>query len=153
MPRWKAFACLTMQQTGRSRRFALSLIKRYYKIDTSTTTVSFHFRLCHQKLAEHLVDFWNRLKCAAVPCEFGSHLDRALKDQFVASLASQVLVQKILIFPGSEIKSFEDVIQIAEREERTIMHSNHWLLHKEPLPSLQPLKSWTRFHSENFTSH
>ena len=68
-------------------------------------------------------DFCKGLKRAAFPCEFGSHLDRALKGQFVAGLASQAIKQKIFMLPDNEMKSFEDV-QIPEREERAIAYSN-----------------------------
>ena len=72
--------CLPDRPADRSFEEVYMLLKKYYEIKTSTTTASFQFRLCHQKPAERLVDFCNRLKRAAVPCEFGSHLDRALKD-------------------------------------------------------------------------
>ena len=49
-----------------------------------------------------LVDFSNRLKRAAVNCKFGDHLDRALKDQFVAGLSDPDIKRKILTSRDAE---------------------------------------------------
>ena len=84
---------------------------------------SFAFRNCVQKPAERLIDFSNRLKRAPVPCGFGEHLDRALKDQFVVSLCDQDIKRKIPKTPDEDTQTFNNVFKLAEREERTILHS------------------------------
>ena len=78
--------CLPNSPADKTFQQVCDLLKGYYKVQTSTTTASFAFRNCVQKPAECLIDFSSRLKRASVPCGFGEHLDRAPKDQFVASL-------------------------------------------------------------------
>ena len=115
--------CLPNSPADKTFQQVCDLLKGYYKVQTSTTTASFAFRNCVQKPAERLIDFSNRLKRAAVPCEFGEHLDRALKDQFVASLCDQDIKRKILTTPDEDTQTFNNVFKLAEREERAILHS------------------------------
>eukprot|EP00117_Sycon_ciliatum_P043835 scpid78022/ scgid31689/ len=90
----------------------------------SATTASYQFRSCsiQHQAGERIVDFCNRLKRAAVPRQFGDHLDRALKDQFVAGLASSDIKRKILTSADADTNQFADVVQIAEREESAITY-------------------------------
>ena len=115
--------CLPNSPADKTFQQVCDLLKGYYKVQTFTTTASFAFRNCVQKPVERLIDFSNRLKRAAVPCEFGEHLDRALKDQFVASLCDQDIKRKILTTPDEDTQTFNNVFKLAAREERAILHS------------------------------
>eukprot|EP00117_Sycon_ciliatum_P012587 scpid91167/ scgid13601/ len=116
--------CLPTSPADKSFDEVCALLRDYYKVRRSATTASYQFRSCVQHQAgERIVDFCNRLKRAAVPCQFGDHLDRALKDQFVAGLASSDIKRKILTSADADTNKFADVVQIAEREESAITYA------------------------------
>lgn len=50
-------------------------------------------------------------------CSFGTHSDRALKDQFITGLLSANIRKKSLASSESDLSTFEKVLAIAEREE------------------------------------
>ncbi|XP_065182330.1 putative uncharacterized protein DDB_G0294196 [Sycon ciliatum] len=113
--------CLPESISDKTFEQICDLLNGYYRVERSTMTSSFQFRDCNQRPAEKLVDYANRLKRAAVACDFGSHLDRSLKDQFMAGVYSQEIKRTILTSPDSKTKKFQDVLDIALREERAIM--------------------------------
>ena len=63
-----------------------TILQDHYKTKTSRTTATHRFRQCTQNSTEAVTEFSHRLKNIAVDCQFGTHLDRALSDQFVAGL-------------------------------------------------------------------
>ena len=65
-------------------------------------------------------DFINRLKRAAVKCDFGSHLDRALRNQFLAGLSDGATRKEILAKPAADIRSFQEVSKIATARETAV---------------------------------
>ena len=115
--------CLPDIPAERTYKENTELLKEYYQVQTSATTAAFTFRACQQKTTERLVDFSNRLKHAAVNCKFGDHLDRALKDQFVAGLSDPESKRKLLTSPNAETEKFAGVFKTAEREERAILYN------------------------------
>ena len=52
-----------------------TLLTDHYKEKSTTTTATFKFRQCIQRREETVTEFSHRLKRAAVPCEFATHLD------------------------------------------------------------------------------
>ena len=65
-------------------------------------------------------DFINRLKRAAVRCDFGSHLDCALRDQFLAGLLDGATRKEILAKPAADIRTFQEVAKIATARETAV---------------------------------
>ena len=67
--------------------------------------------------SETVVDYSNRLKRAAVECQFAGHLDRVLKDRFITGLASQMTRKKLLTTLEDKLDTFEKVLSIAKTDE------------------------------------
>ena len=87
------------------------------KIKTSRTTVTFLFRQCSQGPTETATEFVHKLKNKSVDCDFDAFLDRALRDQFIAGLRDIGLKKTILTKPDADVKTFQNVQEIALAEE------------------------------------
>ena len=103
-----------------------AVLEKYYKKNTTPTTAAFQFRQVSQAPGETTVDFANKLKRAAVDCQFGSHRDRALTDQFISGMASSTIRRKLLLSKESDIDTFEKVIDLASKEELAISYSKQF---------------------------
>ena len=88
-----------------------------------TTTAAYKFHQCVQNRTEPIEECSHCLKRAAQPCEFGTHLDRAMKDQFIPGLSSQSIKRKILSCPDREIDKFSKVFKIAHTEYIAATHA------------------------------
>ena len=86
---------------------------KHYAPKANVAAETFRFQECSQKEGESVKDFANRLKRLATTCEFGTHLSRALRDQFVRGLRSRNLMMKKLV----ENKSFSQALDMAIAEE------------------------------------
>ncbi|KAK3798940.1 hypothetical protein RRG08_035567 [Elysia crispata] len=75
---------------------------------------------------ENIAEFASKVKRASAKCDFGTHLPRALRDQFVIGVKNQATKKKLL----SEDKTFEDCQKIAiadetaDREAKCIENEN-----------------------------
>ena len=98
----------------------ITLLNNYYKPEVSSVTATYLFNQCRQESEESVKDFINRLKRAAVKCDFGSHLDRALRDQFLAGLSDDATRKEILAKPAADIRSFQEVTKIATARETAV---------------------------------
>ena len=92
-------------------------LEEHYRVKSSRTTATHHFRQCVQKPSESITDYSLRLQRCAVDCKFGAYLDRALCDQFVSGVRVMAVRKVILSKPDDQIKKFEDVFQLALTEE------------------------------------
>ena len=110
---------LCLPATPKDKKYVeiCALLEDHYKVQTSRTTATYLFRQCVQSHTESVTDFAHRLKKGAVDCEFGSFLDRALRDQFIAGLRDLGMKKTILTKPDSAVKSFDSVFQLAITEE------------------------------------
>ena len=108
--------CLPNSPSSKKYAEIATLLTDHYKEKSTTTTATFKFRQCIQRREETVTEFSHRLKRAAVPCEFATHLDRAMKDQFVAGLFSVEIKKKILTSADTDTSTFGKVLKIAENE-------------------------------------
>ena len=99
------------------------LLTGHYKDKTSTTTAAYKFRQCIQNRTETVEEFSHRLERVAQPCEVGTHLNRAMKDQFIAGLSAQSIKRKILSCPDKEIDKLCKVFKIAHTEDIAANHA------------------------------
>ena len=88
-------------------------LKDHFSPKVNVAAEAYHFHQCSQRENESVKDFANRLKRLAATCEFGAHLNRALRDQFVRGLRSQSLTKKLL----AADKSFSEGLAMAVTEE------------------------------------
>ena len=98
----------------------ITLLNDYYKPEVSSVTATYLFNQCRQESEESVKDFINRLKRAAVKCDFGFHLDRALRDQFLAGLSDGATRKEILAKPAADIRTFQEVAKIATARETAV---------------------------------
>ena len=88
-------------------------MRNHYSPKVNVAAETFRFQECSQEEGESVKDFANRLKRLAASCDFGTHLSRALRDQFVRGLRSRNLTKKLLV----ENKSFSQALDMAIAEE------------------------------------
>ena len=98
----------------------ITLLNDYYKPEVYSVTATYLFNQCWQESEESVKDFINRLTRAAVKCDFGSHLDRALRDQFLAGLSDGATRKEILAKPAADIRTFQEVAKIATAQETAV---------------------------------
>ena len=115
--------CLPDLPSSKSYDELCALLTEHYKDKTTTTTAAYKFRQCVQHRTDSVEEYSHRLKRAAQPCEFGTHLDRAMKDQFIAGLSSQSIKRKILSCPDKDIDKFNKVFKIAHTEDIAAAHA------------------------------
>ena len=107
----------------------MTKLKAHFSPKANVAAETSRFNQCHQQDNESVKDFANRLKRLAATCEFGNHLNRALRDQFVQGLKSRPLTKKLLM----EDKSFADALAMAEPAETSatdLMTSSASLSHQ-----------------------
>ncbi|XP_065195792.1 uncharacterized protein LOC135827192 [Sycon ciliatum] len=109
--------CLPRNPTDFKYSEIVDKLKVHYKVKTSRTTATHKFRQCVQGPSESVTDYSHKLQRCAVECKFGDHLDRALCDQFVAGLRDLDTRKFILSKPDDDVKSFQNVFQLALTEE------------------------------------
>ena len=122
--------CLPDTLSGKKYTEICDLLEGHYKPKTSKTTATYLFRQMTQKTGESVTDFAHRLKREAVACDFGSFLDRALRDQFITGLRNLALQKQILVKPEDEVKKFDDVVRFAYTDEAASAFSQQ--LQSEP---------------------
>ena len=98
----------------------ITLLNDYYKPEVSSVTATYLFNQCQQESEESVKDFINRLKRAVVKCNFGSHLDRALRDQSLAGLSDGAPRKEILAKPAADIRTFQEVAKIATARDTAV---------------------------------
>ena len=101
-----------------------TLLSQHFRIKTSRTTATFLFRQCSQGPAETVTEFAHKLKNKSVDCDFDAYLDRALRDQFIAGLRDIGLKKTILTKPDADVKTFQNVQEIALAEEAATGFAN-----------------------------
>ena len=102
----------------------MTLLSGHYKIKTSRTTVTFLFRQCSQGPVKTVTDFVHRLMDKAADCDFSAFLDRVLHDQFIAGLCDTGLKETILTKGAGDVKTFQNVQDIALAEEAATRFAN-----------------------------
>ena len=80
--------CLPAKVADKKLSEICDLMRKYFQPAISQVSATFNFHQLKQKENESTADFIIRLKRLAVRCEFADHLDRALRDQFIAGLSS-----------------------------------------------------------------
>ena len=101
-----------------------TLLSQHFRIKTSRTTATFLFRQCSQGPTETVTEFAHKLKNKSVDCDFDAFLDRALRDQFIAGLRDIGLKKTILTKPDADVKTFQNVQEIALAEEAATRFAN-----------------------------
>jgi len=84
----------------------VEILKGHYKPKPLVIAERFNFHRRTQHSRESVKDFAAKLQCLTIHCEFGAHLDKALRDQFVCGLGNetiqkQLLTEKDLTFKGA----------------------------------------------------
>ena len=101
------------------------LLKNHYQPKTVTVAESYRFHRCVQEENETVNAFYVRLRGKADKCDFGTFLNRALRDQFVSGLRSREIQKKLL----EEDKDITECLKVANagetavREEKSLHES------------------------------
>ena len=136
--------CLPDSPSDKKYEELCKLLKSYFKVVKSRTTATFDFRQTTQSLTESVTDYSHRLKRSAADCQFGDFLDRALRDQFVAGVRSNVIKRKLLTTPETQITCFDDILKIATTEEKANQFLRELNSAGAPDESIKHLKSGPR---------
>jgi transposase InsO family protein len=105
--------CLPEAPSTKTFEAICTLLKDHYQPKVTVVAESFKFYQTVQTSAETVTEFASKLKRASAKCNFGTHLPRALRDQFVIGVRSQTTKKKLL----ADDKSFEDCQKIAIADE------------------------------------
>jgi len=108
--------CLPDKPADKKFEDIQKLLLGYYKPELSAVAATYQFQHVQAKDGETVRDFVNRVKKAAVPCDFGAHNDRALRDQFIAGLRDSAVRQEILS-RAAEMETFQAVVDFASGRE------------------------------------
>ena len=102
-------------------------------------TERFHFHRRNQAPEESVADFVAQLRRLATHCQFGEHLNEALRDRFVCGLKSEVMQKRLL----SEVDlTLKCAIEIAQGIEAAEQHTQQ--LKAEAVIRKVSLQSTTR---------
>eukprot|EP00117_Sycon_ciliatum_P042966 scpid56189/ scgid31186/ len=102
--------CFPDKPTSKTFDEIADLLKKHFQPKLSLVAESYRFHQCRQG-TESVTEFANRLKRLASTCEFDSHLDCALKDQFVQGLRGQSITKKLLTMANDN--TFADFLATA----------------------------------------
>ena len=92
-------------------------LKSYYCKTKHAITEHFKFNKRNQQNGEKAIDYAVELQSMAQKCEFGTFLDTALRDRFVAGLRNPFVQQKLL--NETPNTTFENAVKIAKTLEMT----------------------------------
>ena len=84
----------------------VEILKRHYEPKPLVIAERFNFHKRAQQMGESVRDFTAELRRLTIHCDFGDHLDEALRDRFVCGLTSEtiqkwLLTEKELTFSGA----------------------------------------------------
>ena len=109
--------CLPAKPSDKKHVELAELLSKYYKLEVSSVAATYLFQQCVQSSTESIRDYVNRLKRQAVACQLDCHYDRALRDQFIAGIASVEVRTEILSCADASSQSFDDVAEFAITKE------------------------------------
>ena len=109
--------CLPAKVADKKLSEICDLLRKYFQPALSQVSATFNFHQLKQKENESTADFIIRLKRLAVRCEFADHLDRALRDQFIAGLSSSSTRNFLLTKEDTSAQSFNDIVKLALTQE------------------------------------
>ena len=90
-------------------------LKKHYQPKRLVIAERFYFHRRCQAAGETVADFVAELRRLTTHCEFGTHLDEALRDRFVCGLRSEATQKKLL----TEAKlTFKQAVEIAQSMEK-----------------------------------
>ena len=108
--------CLPKKPSELKFQDIVDLVKNHYKPKMTEASASLKFNTRNRMEGESMRMFVAELRRLAAPCNYGSHLDRALKDRFIAGVNDKDIQEKILNVPDEEL-TFEKAFKIAESHE------------------------------------
>ena len=91
----------------------IAVLRTHYVKTKLEIAESFKFHHIHQKKDEKIANFVGRLRAGASSCNFGAHLNRALRDQFVIGLHSSDDQTELM----TKERDFKECIQMATAME------------------------------------
>ena len=112
--------CLPDKPASKKYDDLVAILTKYFQPDVSSVAATYLFQNCRQECQESVRDYQNRLKRAAVKCDFKSHNDRALRDQFIAGLKDDTARKEILSKTPSAIETFHAVVELATARETAL---------------------------------
>ena len=105
--------CLPSSPSTKTFDEICALLRNHYQPKVTVVAESYKFYQTVQLETENVAEFASIVKRASAKCDFGTHLPRALRDQFVIGVKNQATMNKML----SEEKTFEDCQKIAIADE------------------------------------
>ena len=81
-------------------------------------TERFHFHRRNQAPEESVANFVAQLRRLATHCQFGEHLNEALRDRFVCGLKSEVMQKRLLSEVDLTLKCAIEIAQGIEAAEQ-----------------------------------
>ena len=98
----------------------VGILKKHYEPKPLVIAERFAFHRRSQRPQESVKDFAAELQRLTIHCEFGAHLDEALRDRFVCGLASETIQKRLLT---EKELTFSGAIDIAHGMESAAYHA------------------------------
>ena len=95
-----------------------SELKRHFQPKKIVIAERFHFHRRNQAPEESVADFIAQLRRLATHCQFGDHLNEALRDCFVCGLKSEVMQKRLLSKVDLTLKQAVEIAQGIEAAEQ-----------------------------------
>ena len=118
--------CLPSSPSTKTFDEICALLRNHYQPKVTVVAESCKLYQTVQLETENVAEFASKVKRARAKCDFGTHLPRALRDQFVIGVKNQATKKKLL----SDDKTFEECQRIAiadetaDREAKCIENEN-----------------------------
>ena len=93
-------------------------LKKHFQPKKIVIAERFHFHRRNQAPEESVADFLAQLRRLATFCEFGNHLNEALRDRFVCRLKSKVMQKRLLSEVDLTLKRAVEIAQGIEVAEQ-----------------------------------
>ena len=108
--------CLPAKPEAKTFKELTDTVKNHFKPKISEANASLIFGTRIRKKGETVQVFAAELRRLASACNYGAHLQRALRDRFIAGINDEAMQEKILNIPDEEL-TFEKAYQTAEAHE------------------------------------
>ena len=113
--------CSPTNPKDKSFKQLCDLLADHYRPKRIEVAESFRFHHCVQEDNESVSSFSAKLRRLASTCNFGTHLTRALRDQFVSGVRNAGTRKKLL----QKDRTFEESLQVAIADEAACREIRH----------------------------
>ena len=130
--------CSQDDSCSKSYKDLIKLLKQHLAPKVNVVAERYKYRKCEQAIGQTITEFIIELKASSQSCDFGTFLQQALRDQFVAGVHNSGLRTKLLTEEGL---TFEKAYEIG-RSWEAAEHECKEMQEASKLATLKPRTAW-----------